>query len=114
MSHGRKSGSGRASRRHTAGRVAAGLRSGATARLLSRLSALNVVEGSVQLAAQAFLTALPLLMTIAAFPPSGCRTCWPTPSMRFWACAATPSMRCARSSPRPARPGTPPEPWAWW
>ncbi|GAB2961772.1 hypothetical protein GCM10023080_022680 [Streptomyces pseudoechinosporeus] len=58
-----------ASRRHTAARVSAGLRSGAAARLLSRLSALNVVEGSVRLAAQAFLTALPLLMTVAAFAP---------------------------------------------
>jgi membrane protein len=55
--------------KHTAARIAAGLRSGAPARLLSRLSALNVVEGSVRLAAQAFLTALPLLMTIAAFAP---------------------------------------------
>ncbi|WP_329343158.1 YihY/virulence factor BrkB family protein [Streptomyces sp. NBC_00663] len=45
------------------------LRAGALARLLSRLTALNVVEGSVRLAAQAFLTALPLLMTVAAFAP---------------------------------------------
>ncbi|MFD8525217.1 YhjD/YihY/BrkB family envelope integrity protein [Streptomyces capillispiralis] len=58
-----------ASPRRTAARVAAVLRSGAVARLLSRLSALNVVEGSVRLAAQAFLTALPLLMTVAAFAP---------------------------------------------
>ncbi|GHB48311.1 hypothetical protein GCM10010377_44000 [Streptomyces viridiviolaceus] len=64
-----KPGLGRAFRRPTAGRLAAGLRSGATARLLSRLSALNVVEGSVRLAAQAFLTGLPLLMTVAAFAP---------------------------------------------
>ncbi|MFJ4202910.1 ribonuclease BN [Streptomyces sviceus] len=63
-----KPGLGHASRRRTA-RVAAVLRSGAATRLLSRLSALNVVEGSVRLAAQAFLTALPLLMTVAAFAP---------------------------------------------
>jgi len=55
--------------RRTAARAVAGLRSGATSRLLSRLSALNLVEGSVRLAAQAFLTALPLLMTVAAFAP---------------------------------------------
>jgi membrane protein len=54
---------------HSAARVAAGLRSGTAARLLSRLSALNLVEGAVRLAAQAFLTALPLLMTFAAFAP---------------------------------------------
>jgi len=44
-------------------------------RLLPRLSAFNVVEGSVRLAAQAFITALPLLITVAAFAPEGCRTC---------------------------------------
>ncbi|MFJ4979372.1 YhjD/YihY/BrkB family envelope integrity protein [Streptomyces coeruleorubidus] len=55
--------------RRTAVRFAARVRSGTTARLLSRLAALNVVECSVWLAAQAFLTALPLLMTIAAFAP---------------------------------------------
>ncbi|MGA5424613.1 hypothetical protein [Streptomyces lavendulocolor] len=55
---------GRGSRERAAGRFAAGLRSGTAARLLSRLSALNLVEGSVRLAAQAFLTALPLLMTV--------------------------------------------------
>ncbi|MFG3505932.1 ribonuclease BN [Streptomyces sp. NPDC047821] len=60
---------GRAAGRLTAWRRAAVLRSGAAARLLSRLSALNIVEGSVRLAAQAFLTALPLLMTVAAFAP---------------------------------------------
>ncbi|MFJ7181220.1 hypothetical protein ACIQXA_33625 [Streptomyces massasporeus] len=43
----------------TAARIAAGLRSGAMARLLSRLSTLNIVEGSVRPAAQAFLTAPP-------------------------------------------------------
>ncbi|MEU2913018.1 hypothetical protein ACWCQ0_33960 [Streptomyces massasporeus] len=53
----------------TAARIAAGLRSGAMARLLSRPSTLNIVEGSVRPAAQAFLTALPLLMTVAAFAP---------------------------------------------
>ncbi|MFJ4536834.1 ribonuclease BN [Streptomyces tibetensis] len=58
-------------RGHTAARLAASLRSGATARMLSRLAALNIVEGSVRLAAQAFLTALPLLMTVAAFAPEG-------------------------------------------
>jgi membrane protein len=35
------------------------------------LSALGIVEGAVRLAAQAFLTALPLLMTVAAFASSG-------------------------------------------
>lgn len=64
-----------ASGRHTkslrcaAGQAVASVRSGATARLLSRLTALNLVEGAVRLAAQAFLTALPLLMTVAAFAP---------------------------------------------
>ncbi|MFD5742166.1 ribonuclease BN [Streptomyces massasporeus] len=53
----------------TAARIAAGLRSASMARLLSRLSTLNIVEGAVRLAAQAFLTALPLLMTVAAFAP---------------------------------------------
>ncbi|KOU77803.1 ribonuclease BN [Streptomyces sp. MMG1533] len=66
----RKPGAAPASRRRTAvERVLASLRSGPVARLLPRLSALNVVEGSVRLAAQAFITALPLLMTIAAFAP---------------------------------------------
>ncbi|WP_078940870.1 YhjD/YihY/BrkB family envelope integrity protein [Streptomyces cellulosae] len=61
-----------ASRGHTTlERALAGLRSGPVARLLARLSALNVVEGSVRLAAQAFITALPLLMTVAAFSPRG-------------------------------------------
>ncbi|WP_052411829.1 YhjD/YihY/BrkB family envelope integrity protein [Streptomyces sp. NRRL S-118] len=55
--------------RGRAGRLAARLRAGPAARLLSRLSALNIVEGSVRLAAQAFLTALPLLMAVAAFAP---------------------------------------------
>ncbi|WP_107092243.1 YhjD/YihY/BrkB family envelope integrity protein [Streptomyces sp. NRRL B-1140] len=56
-------------RERTTARVAARLRFEAAARLLSRLSALNIVEGSVRLAAQAFITALPLLMTVAAFAP---------------------------------------------
>lgn len=47
------------------------MRSWPAARLLPHLSALNVVEGSVRLAAQAFITALPLLMTVAAFAPQG-------------------------------------------
>jgi membrane protein len=68
----RNSGPARASRSRTVvERVLASLRSGPVARLLPRLSALNVVEGSVRLAAQAFLTALPLLMTVAAFAPEG-------------------------------------------
>ncbi|MGI5197293.1 YhjD/YihY/BrkB family envelope integrity protein [Streptomyces sp. CA-288835] len=68
----RKSRPAPASRRRTAVERALGsLRSGPVARLLPRLSALNVVEGSVRLAAQAFITALPLLMTVAAFAPQG-------------------------------------------
>ncbi|MGC4978018.1 ribonuclease BN [Streptomyces sp. DT199] len=63
------SGRGDEARGSTAARIAASLRSGAVTRLLSRLSSLNIVEGSVRLAAQAFLTALPLLMTVAAFAP---------------------------------------------
>ncbi|MFD8236876.1 ribonuclease BN [Streptomyces sp. NPDC059696] len=64
-----KPGLGGPTRGRTTTRVAARLRSGAATRLLSRLSALNIVEGSVRLAAQAFITALPLLMTVAAFAP---------------------------------------------
>lgn len=52
-------------------RITAALRAGPAARLLPMLSALNIVEGAVRLAAQAFLTALPLLMTVAAFAPDG-------------------------------------------
>ncbi|MFH9860366.1 YhjD/YihY/BrkB family envelope integrity protein [Streptomyces sp. NPDC017202] len=52
-------------------RITAALRAGPAARLLPMLSALNLVEGAVRLAAQAFLTALPLLMTVAAFAPDG-------------------------------------------
>ncbi|MGW5615275.1 ribonuclease BN [Streptomyces sp. NPDC003877] len=58
------------SRRSRAERLSASLRSGPAARVLPRLSALNIMEGAVRLAAQAFLTALPLLMTVAAFAPS--------------------------------------------
>ncbi|MFF6916447.1 ribonuclease BN [Streptomyces sp. NPDC012466] len=64
-----KSGHGGKVHGQTAARVAASLRSGAMARLLARMATLNIVEGSVRLAAQAFLTALPLLMTVAAFAP---------------------------------------------
>ncbi|GAA2761307.1 hypothetical protein GCM10010103_03480 [Streptomyces paradoxus] len=59
------------SRRSRAERISAHLRSGPAARLLPRLVALNIVEGAVRLAAQAFLAALPLLMTVAAFAPDG-------------------------------------------
>ncbi|WP_248504788.1 ribonuclease BN [Streptomyces sp. D2-8] len=59
------------SRRARAARLAASLRSGPAARLLHRLWAVNIVESAVRLAAQAFLTALPLLMTVAAFASSG-------------------------------------------
>ncbi|AYC37083.1 ribonuclease BN [Streptomyces griseorubiginosus] len=52
-----------------AARVVASVRSSALVRFLPRLSALNVVEGAMRLAAQAFLAALPLLMTVAAFAP---------------------------------------------
>ncbi|MEV0170051.1 ribonuclease BN [Streptomyces sp. NPDC050803] len=58
-------------RRRAVERVTTGLRTSAAARLLPRLSALNLVEGAVRLAAQAFLAALPLLMTVAAFAPHG-------------------------------------------
>ncbi|MGV9941392.1 YhjD/YihY/BrkB family envelope integrity protein [Streptomyces sp. NPDC003401] len=58
-------------RGHTVERVTAALRAGPAARLLPVLSALNIVEGAVRLAAQAFLAALPLLMTVAAFAPDG-------------------------------------------
>ena len=67
----RKPASAPRSRGGRAERVAASLRSGPVARLLPRLMALNIVEGSVRLAAQAFLAALPLLMTVAAFAPHG-------------------------------------------
>ncbi|MCI3243425.1 MULTISPECIES: YhjD/YihY/BrkB family envelope integrity protein [Streptomyces] len=58
-------------RRQRAARAAAGLRTGPLGRLLPRLAALNLVEGAMRLAAQAFLAALPLLMTVAAFAPAG-------------------------------------------
>ncbi|MFI6935536.1 YhjD/YihY/BrkB family envelope integrity protein [Streptomyces sp. NPDC050287] len=68
----RKPGPVPASRRRTAAeRALTSLRTGPMARLLPRLAALNIVEGSVRLAAQAFITALPLLMTVAAFAPHG-------------------------------------------
>lgn len=57
--------------RERAVRAAAGLRAGPLGRLLPRLAALNLLEGAMRLAAQAFLAALPLLMTVAAFAPSG-------------------------------------------
>ncbi|MEV7072376.1 YhjD/YihY/BrkB family envelope integrity protein [Streptomyces sp. NPDC093990] len=56
-------------RRARAARVVESVRSNALVRFLPRLSALNVVEGAMRLAAQAFLAALPLLMTVAAFAP---------------------------------------------
>ncbi|MGW2491893.1 ribonuclease BN [Streptomyces sp. NPDC001606] len=57
---------GRARRRVTAwGRVVD------VGRLLPVLSAVNVVEGAMRLAAQSFLAVLPLLMTVAAFAPRG-------------------------------------------
>ncbi|MFE9110468.1 YhjD/YihY/BrkB family envelope integrity protein [Streptomyces collinus] len=59
------------SRRSRGERISSRLRSGPAARLLPRLAALNIVEGAVRLAAQAFLAALPLLMTVAAFAPDG-------------------------------------------
>jgi membrane protein len=58
-------------RRERAVRAAASLKAGPLGRLLPRLAALNLVEGAMRLAAQAFLAALPLLMTVAAFAPSG-------------------------------------------
>ncbi|MFF8293113.1 ribonuclease BN [Streptomyces sp. NPDC016309] len=61
------------SARGRAKRLWAGLRSGPAARLLTRLPVLNIVEGAVRLAAQAFCTVLPLLMTVAAFAPEGVR-----------------------------------------
>jgi membrane protein len=58
-------------RRQRVARAAARLRAGPLGRLLPRLAALNLVEGAMRLAAQAFLAALPLLMTVAAFAPAG-------------------------------------------
>jgi membrane protein len=58
-------------RKQRAIQAAASLRAGPLGRLLPRLAALNLVEGAMRLAAQAFLAALPLLMTVAAFAPSG-------------------------------------------
>lgn len=58
-------------RKQRAIQAAASLRAGPLGRLLPRLAALNLVEGAMRLAAQAFLAALPLLMTVAAFAPAG-------------------------------------------
>ncbi|MGY0057739.1 YhjD/YihY/BrkB family envelope integrity protein [Streptomyces sp. LZ34] len=44
---------------------------GLVARLAEQLLAVNTVEAAFRLAAQAFLTALPLLMAVAAFAPEG-------------------------------------------
>ncbi|MGW3565443.1 YhjD/YihY/BrkB family envelope integrity protein [Streptomyces sp. NPDC000941] len=44
---------------------------GPVARLTERLLAVNTLEAASRLAAQAFLTALPLLMVVAAFAPEG-------------------------------------------
>ncbi|MFG2791929.1 hypothetical protein [Streptomyces sp. NPDC048419] len=60
-----------ATRRERAVQAAASLRAGPLGRMLPRLAALNLVEGAMRLAAQAFLAALPLLMTVAAFAPPG-------------------------------------------
>ncbi|MFF4055933.1 YhjD/YihY/BrkB family envelope integrity protein [Streptomyces sp. NPDC001668] len=61
----------RTTRRARAAQVAGSVRSSALGRFLPRLAALNVVEGAMRLAAQAFLAGLPLLMTVAAFAPAG-------------------------------------------
>ncbi|MFF0886139.1 ribonuclease BN [Streptomyces sp. NPDC003456] len=63
------SGNRQGGRRHAGAHPLVLLQSAHRARLLSRLASLNIVEGAVRLAAQAFLTALPLLMTVAAFAP---------------------------------------------
>jgi len=60
-----------ATRRERAAQAVASLRAGPLGRLLPRLAALNLVEGAMRLAAQAFLAALPLLMTVGAFAPPG-------------------------------------------
>lgn len=51
--------------------VLASSRAPAVARLTERLLAVNTLEAATRLAAQAFLTALPLLMAVAAFAPEG-------------------------------------------
>ncbi|MER6141518.1 ribonuclease BN [Streptomyces sparsogenes] len=51
--------------------VLAAARSPTVAGLAERLLAVNTVEAAMRLAAQAFLTALPLLMAVAAFAPQG-------------------------------------------
>ncbi|MFJ9542264.1 YhjD/YihY/BrkB family envelope integrity protein [Streptomyces sp. NPDC101225] len=58
-----------ATRRERAVQAATTFRAGPLGLLLPRLAALNLVEGAMRLAAQAFLAALPLLMTVAAFAP---------------------------------------------
>ncbi|AEM81536.1 YhjD/YihY/BrkB family envelope integrity protein [Streptomyces violaceusniger] len=50
-------------------RVTTAIGGGPAARFLERLVAVNVLEAATRLAAQAFLTALPLLMAVAAFVP---------------------------------------------
>ncbi|MFJ1992944.1 YhjD/YihY/BrkB family envelope integrity protein [Streptomyces asiaticus] len=50
-------------------RVTTAIGGGPAARFLERLAAVNVLEAATRLAAQAFLTALPLLMAVAAFVP---------------------------------------------
>ncbi|MEU9791885.1 ribonuclease BN [Streptomyces sparsogenes] len=51
--------------------VLAAARSPTVAGLAERLLAVNTVEAAMRLAAQAFLTALPLLMAVSAFAPQG-------------------------------------------
>ncbi|WAP58446.1 YhjD/YihY/BrkB family envelope integrity protein [Streptomyces sp. S465] len=50
-------------------RVGTAVGRGPAARFLERLVAVNALEAATRLAAQAFLTALPLLMVVAAFVP---------------------------------------------
>ncbi|GAA1667851.1 YhjD/YihY/BrkB family envelope integrity protein [Streptomyces yatensis] len=50
-------------------RVTTAIGGGPAARFLERLVTVNVLEAATRLAAQAFLTALPLLMAVAAFVP---------------------------------------------
>ncbi|WP_307176497.1 hypothetical protein [Streptomyces africanus] len=60
------------------------------------------MEGSVRLAAQAFLTALPLLMTIAAFAPKGVQDLLADSVRAVLGSGATRSTRYAAPSPPPA------------
>lgn len=111
----RKPSTARASHRHTAvERVLARLRSGPVARLLPRLSALNVVEGSVRLAAQAFITALPLLMTVAAFAPEGVQELLADSIRAVLGVRGDTLDEVRRTFTATGTPGTPPELWAWW